>query len=162
MSSAPLNREQKRELSQLYRRAYKRAGAGVDGLTIDDWRRSEVARATGKLGLRCCTQSDSCACQAHVWELLGEPGRALYWLQRGQGEGQRQAMAVLERTCRECGLPLSYPAAVCRRQNRGLELAHASERQLWSLIYTVRNRAYARRKRADSSAKSSSSPSSTP
>ena len=47
-----------------------------------------------------------------------------------------------ERLFTEAGLPESYAAAICRRQYR-CALSEASDKQVWCLVYTVRNRAAA-------------------
>lgn len=139
--SAPLTPKQKRYLARLARRAWQAAEREVGSET--DFRHAEVARACGKLGLRCCTQDDFQRVRAHFLWLLGEDAAAFRAHLRAETEPRRQAEAVLRRECARAGLSLGYPAAICVRQYR-CALADASPRQLWTLIYTVRNRARAR------------------
>lgn len=142
--SAPLSHFQKRYLSQLARRAWQAAEREVaDEATF---RHAEVARASGKAGLRCCSQDDYKRVEAHFLNLLGETGQALNAHLAAETEPVRQAEAVLRRECQRFGLALSYPAAICARQFR-CPLAEATEKQLWNLVYTIRNRGNARQKK---------------
>lgn len=154
---SPLSHNQKRYLSQLSNRAFDRAAADADGQSFYDdfpstrareqFRHDEVAKACGKIGLRCCSQQDYKRVEAHFLNLLGEPGRAFNAHVRAETEAVRQAEAVLRRECQRFGFDLSYPAAICARQFR-VTLADASEKQLWNLVYTVRNRGNARQRKA--------------
>ena len=90
--SAPLTHDQKRYLSQLASRAYKRqtaiargrgeslAGGKYDGLAQtaaeQQYRHDQVALATGKLGLRCCSQDDYKEVEGHFLDLLGNHAAA--------------------------------------------------------------------------------------
>lgn len=143
--SAPLSHNQKRYLSQLARRAYQAAEREVG--TEAEFRQAEVARACGKRGLRCCSQDDYKRVEAHFFWLLGEDVKALNAHLRAETEPVRQAEAVLKRECARFGFDLGYPAAICQRQFH-VPLSEATDRQLWNLVYTVRNRGNARRKAA--------------
>jgi hypothetical protein len=47
---------------------------------------------------------------------------------------------ILKANCEERGLKFpDYPGAICRAQNK-CGLGGATEKQLWRLVYTVRNR----------------------
>jgi hypothetical protein len=153
--SAPLTNDQKRRLSQLARRAFNRAAALARGrgeappADADAWRREHVLAATGKLGLRCCGQSDYKLIEAHLLEVLGEHGRAFNAHVAALTNSHRQAEAVLMREIELCAdvIPgaLAYVTAICARQFKCSPL-DASEKQLWNLIFTLRTRAAARRK----------------
>lgn len=143
---APLKKHQKWEIVKLARAAFDKIDpADIDGQTFDEWRHSEVARACGKNGLRCCDQDDYAPVKAHFLDMVGASGAAFNWHVRAQSQGDRVARAVLERECGKAGVSLGYAIAICKRQFR-CELNDASEKQLWSLVYTVRNRASARRR----------------
>lgn len=152
--SAPLTKDQKRYLSQLARRALNivRALARGRGETFDvkeeDWRHEEVIAACGKHGLRCCSQDDYAAVKAHFLDKLGQHGDAFNAQVRAATEKRRQAEAVLVRECEKAGFKLAYADAICRTQNK-CGLFDATEKQLWHLIYTVRNRAAAKRRQAN-------------
>ena len=155
--SAPLSKVQKRYLSQLARRALNQVRALARGrgeeftATDDDWRHEEVIVACGKAGLRCCSQDDYKIVEAHFLERLGAHGAAFNAQVRAATEKRRQAEAVLCRELAAAGLRLGYAAAICERQNK-CTLFDATERQLWHLVYTVRNRAAAKRRSARASA----------
>ncbi len=142
--SAPLSHRQKSYLSQLARKAWEMAEREVG--TPEEFRHDEVARACGKIGLRCCSQGDYKRVEAHFLFLLGEDGQALNAHLRAETEPKRQAEAVLRRNLAECGLPWSYAEAICRQQNKGAGISEVPERRVWNLVFTVRNRGAARRK----------------
>lgn len=143
--AAPLSHKQKSYLSQLARRAWETAEREVGA--PEDFRHTEVARACGKAGLRCCSQDDYKHVEAHLLDLCGEPAKAFNAHVAATTQPVRQAEAVLARACREAGVELGYAAAICQRQFR-CPLAEASERQLWNLVFTVRNRGHARKRAA--------------
>lgn len=156
--SAPLSNLQKSRLAQLAARAFRRQCAIARGRgeepdsswrAHDVWRHQQVAAACGKMGLRCCGQDDFNLVEAHFLHLLGEDGRALQSLVAHQAQPRSTAEAVLWRELQKAGdvgITRDYLAAICKRQF-GCSLLDASERQLWNLVYTVRNRASARRKK---------------
>lgn len=143
--AAPLSHKQKSYLSQLARRAWDMAEREVG--TPDEFRHAEVILACGKAGLRCCSQDDYKHVEAHLLDLCGEPARAFNAHVAAVTQPVRQAGAVLARACREAGVELGYAAAICQRQFR-CGLADANERQLWNLVFTVRNRGLARKRAA--------------
>jgi uncharacterized protein YifE (UPF0438 family) len=144
--SAPLTHDQKRILSQLARRAFNRELALARGrgeklaeLSEESFRHQQVARATGKAGLRCCTQDDYGAVKACFLDLLGQSGQAFQAVHHGQGNARRVAEYKLVQACETARLPLSYAAKVCASQFR-CTLEDASEKQLWCLTFTINNR----------------------
>jgi hypothetical protein len=160
--SAPLSNLQKRHLSQMARRALNRAAALARGrgetFAVDEqtYRREEVIRACGKHGLRCCSQDDYKTIEAHFLDLLGDHGQAFNAQVQAATEKRRQAEAVLVRELAKAGLHISYANAICQRQFR-CTIFDATERQLWNLVYTIRNRAAAKRR---TSARTASCPNS--
>lgn len=143
---APLTNGQKAYLAQLasrarnFRAAVARGqGTPIDGRSEEAFRHEEVAAACGKLGLRCASQDDYAAIKGHFLELLGQHQRAFEAEVRSATESRRQAEAVLVRECEAFGLHLAYAEAICQRQFR-CGLWDASEKQIWCLVYTVRNR----------------------
>jgi len=148
--SSPLTNFQKQHLARLAGRAYNLQAAIARGAgkvfepDAERWRHDQVAAACGKLGLRCCSQLDYKRVEAHFLELLGEHGRAFQAQVQAETEPRRQAEAVLVRECERAGLPLQYAEKICQRQFR-CSLFDAGEKQIWSLVYTVRNRARKKR-----------------
>ena len=145
---SPLTNPQKAALSILARRAWAQEMADLDGASsesADDWRHRHVAQVTGCDGLLCCTQAHYCALIAHFEGILGNADAAMEAQLRSATEPRRQAEAVLLRECGKSGLSLNYAAAICRNQYR-CSLEEANTRQIWSLVYTIRNRGQHRRK----------------
>jgi len=141
--SAPLNHNQKRYLSQLARKAWELADREVG--TAEEFRHAEVARASGKAGLRCCSQDDYKRVEAHFLDLCGETQKAFNAHVRAETEPRRQAEAVLRRELARFALTWNYAEAICRNQNRGAVISEVSERRIWNLVYTIRNRGHARK-----------------
>lgn len=139
---AALSTKQKAYLAQLAAEAW-RAGGRVG--SAEEYRHEAVVAACRKNGLRCCGQEDYKAVEAVLLDRLGRHGAAFEAQLRQATHGLRTAQAVLIRECEKAEVRLSYAASICRNQFR-CDLDDASERQVWSLVYTVRNRAAGRRK----------------
>jgi hypothetical protein len=146
--AAPLNNDQKRILAKLATRAFQREcalarGRGerpqTDTPAATAFRRREVVRATGKAGLRCCSQDDYGAVKGHFLNLLGEAGQAFEAIHHGEGNARRIAEFKLLKACETAHLPLSYVAKICANQFK-CALEEATEKQLWCLMFTVQNR----------------------
>jgi len=144
--SAPLTNIQKRILSQLARRAFNRELAMARGrgekladLNEVAFRHQHVAQACGKLGLRCCSQDDYGAVKAHFLDLLGEHTAAFTAVHHGEGNARRVAEYKLIEACKITGLGLPYAARICANQFK-CELDDATEKQLWCLTFTIKNR----------------------
>jgi hypothetical protein len=161
--SSPLTTDQKRILSQLARRALAsvRHAAEKRGetftVTEDDWRREQVELACGKHGLRCCSQDDYSTVKAHLLARLGRAAEAFEAHVRAATEKRRQAEAVLIRECEKADLRLSYADRICRDKFHCTVL-DATEKQLWQMVFTIRNRARARRRTAQAKAASAVRP----
>lgn len=148
--SAPLTKSQKRYLAQLARQALNQvralARARGEAFEVDEetWRHEEVIRAVGKHGLRCCSQDDYADLKGHFLDRLGAYGAAFDARLRAATQKRRQAEAVLVRELQKAGLHLNYANSICQRQYR-CTLFDATERQIWNLVYTIRNRAAQKR-----------------
>lgn len=160
-----LTRNQKRLVAQAAAAAWRvcpQRGEYLDAnpelsatAVADAWRRVQQGEVLGlpRQSLREATQADFPALMAHFLGLReqwsqGTPGaQSLRWAARAATDGSRRALHVLRRELKAAGLHEEYAQSICRRQHR-LSLAEASERQVWGIVYTVRNRAAARRRRA--------------
>lgn len=165
-----LSNEQKKQLCMLAAEAWRTYpereallaanSALPEHAVATGWRRAEqaVALEDGRDSLTEATQADFAAIMAHWWARLAEwdslPARAAerrrqasYWQARALGDGARRARWILDRELAEAGLPRSYAEAICKSQNR-CAVAEASERQVWRLIFTIRNRGRAKRPQA--------------
>lgn len=158
--AAPLSNTQKRYLSQLSDRAYNRLAAlargrgeefppspggegwGEGGPVSESklraaFRHDEVAKACGKLGLRCCSQDDYNAVKAHFLTLLGEDGRAFKEHVRAQSNGRRIVEHKIVQALAALGQRMPYAESICRRMYHGTGLADATDKQLWKLFYAL-------------------------
>lgn len=150
--SAPLSNKQKAWLSQLSVRAFNRLGALARGrqeyfyddlpesVAQEKFRHAEVAKACGKLGLRCCSQDDYKLVEAHFQELLGHHGQAFNAQVKAATETRRVVEHKIVEACREFGFALSYANKICTAQNHGATLEEVDEKKLWHIFYTIRNR----------------------
>lgn len=154
--AAPLTNGQKRYLSQLSDRAFNRAAAIArgEGQSPDistraraQYRHDQVVAACGKIGLRCCSQDDYKLVEAHFLALVGEHGRAFNSFVRATTESRRVAEHKIIEACNEFGFKLSYADSICRQQNNGLGLDDVTEKKLWQIFYTVRNRGLSRKRK---------------
>lgn len=156
--SAKLTNDQKRYLSQLSDRAFRFLGAKARGrgevwpeditANLATFRHDEVAKACGKLGLRCCSQDDYGAVKAHFLSLLGEDGRALKAHVEGANNPDRIAEWKLSQeidAAAAVGITRRYAEEICKRQF-GCTILEATTKQKWNLMFTIRNRAAAKRK----------------
>ncbi len=160
-----LTNHQKREIAQLAHAAWavspSREGmiecnpelslTGVEAA----WRHFEQGKVLGHLrqSLREATQRDYPALRAHFLRLRAQglalqgdsagataAGRAAdNWTVRAASDGTRRARHLLRRALEEGGLREEYASAICRAQNK-CSLDEAGEKQLWRLIFTIRNR----------------------
>lgn len=157
--SAPLTKGQKRYLSQLADRAFNRAAALARGageavptdnephsVAAAKYRHEQVAKACGKLGLRCADQHDYKLIEGHFLELLGQHGAAFNAQLKAHTETRRQVEHKITAACAEFGFSLSYAHKICCAQNKGRGLEEVEEKQLWQIFFTIRNRGLARRK----------------
>jgi len=105
------------------------------------WRHAETAKVTGGIAsLRdCVSEVHYLPLVAHFNDLAGKGGAALRALLRHQEERRITPFFKLQQALAERGLDEAYAAAICRRQYK-CELGDASEKQLWSLVFTIRNR----------------------
>lgn len=136
-----LTSAQRQGLAQLARRAWakarERGGAAED---FDTWRHDQVQQVTGQPGLRALTQQHFRRVRGHFLYLVGNDVAALRDIVASETEGSRQTLFILARECQNAGLPLAYPTAIARNKFHNSNLDELTEKQLWMLIYTVRNR----------------------
>jgi hypothetical protein len=164
-SSAPLSKEQKKNVVMAAAEAWAKDDgrphydpdafeardplALSPGEALELWRHEEQQKACGRKHLTACTQRDYALLMAHFARLCERVNTANAWAERAATNGHRQAMAKLQRTFEEVrsaiDRPVDYALAIARRQFKVTALEDCTERQLWSLVYTLRNRASARR-----------------
>lgn len=136
---APLSRGQKTALVLLAHEAWERVRV-TDPDTPDEesWRHAAAVTACGHRISEAQVQHFSML-KRHFLDLAGKAGRAFQSAMRESTEAERIAAAVLASECAARGLPLDYPAAIARRQFKR-PLKDLTARQIWCLVFTVRNR----------------------
>lgn len=157
-----LTNSQKRYLSQLAERAFNMEAAKcrAHGLELFDatklsrsaalatFRHHHVAEASGKHGLRCCSQMDYKAVEAHFLKLLGETEKAQRAELRAATEPQRQAENKIIGLCHTLGKKLPYADGICRQMFHGLPLSDASVKQLWKVFFALKYEVDRQKKKA--------------
>ena len=103
----------------------------------DEWRKAEVAKACGKLGLRCCGQADYNKVRAHFHRKLGHTGAANHAMQRSASDGRRTVEYKIGVVLRQLNAGISYANGACRKINHGISLEEASEKQLWKVFFAL-------------------------
>lgn len=150
-----LTNKQKGALAKLARRAFalvcaQARGRGEEPETntkaFDRWRHEQVLEATGKNGLRCCDQDDFLKVRGHFHTLLGEDGKAFNDYMREGTDERRRAEVLLLQNLEKFGFKNDYAEAICMRMFK-CHVLEASKDQLMNLVYTVRKRGYARRRK---------------
>lgn len=131
----PLSNTQKAKLSIAFRQAWALEGGYGDA---DAYRHAAVLAATGKLGLTACTQDDYRKLCAKAAELIGEDGEAVEHHLADQSTPERIALHKLREALREKGKPEAYAAAIARSRFK-CSLEECSAKQLWWLVYSIRN-----------------------
>lgn len=132
-----LSHNQKAALCILARQTFDAIATAT--LDFNHWRREEQFNAVGKLSLCDCIQADYLRLKAHFENLAGKSGRAFDTLIRAETDEARIAMHKLREACADAGVQLEYAEKICRVQYK-CALDEANEKQLWRLVYTVRNR----------------------
>jgi len=144
--AAPLTNRQKAYLAMLAKEAFDKCGArsacGAGPLAVslaeEKFRHSEVARACGREGLRCCSQDHYGLVKSHFLGLLGREGGAVQAYVRQASNGLRViAWKIVER-CREYNIPLAKADGICRQMTHGRGLQEVEEtRTLWNVYFKL-------------------------
>jgi hypothetical protein len=144
--SAPLTNRQKGYLAQLAQRAADKLGAvhpdSDEGRAreLERFRHVEVAKACGKMGLRCCSQDDYGAVKGHFLHLLGEDDKALSAMVNGDAEANQRRTAEMKivAKCQEMGKRIAYADGICRRMTRGKGLQEVTAKTLWKVFFALK------------------------
>jgi hypothetical protein len=140
--SGRLSNEQKARICMLAKRAYDRE-ALTQHLALgtwhsEDWRRAQQLQVTGHASLTTCTQAHYLALVSHFAQLAGEDGVAYQAEIKDATAARRIALHKLQEECTARNLTLAWPSAICRSKFK-LQLEDAQPRQLWQLVFHVRN-----------------------
>jgi hypothetical protein len=113
------------------------------------WRRHWQIKVTGKTSMSDMGQDDFQPMLGCWQELAGEINKSLKTtFVAAPADKQKRAQFILAEELRKAVLNTSYADAIARRQYRVENAAACNEKQTWYLIYTIRNRAKARRDKA--------------
>jgi len=156
---AELTALQRRRLAVAARRAYDtQAGLGLvaEGETFDAWRHARVRETTGRGGLRELAQRDYGRMMARFIELAGGSARRGDWRAAAKPAARDDADRARGALRAECAAQAgafggaaqaeAYAAALLERIHRRT-WQDATARQLWQVLFTVRNRARAKNRR---------------
>jgi len=108
-------------------------------VAFEEWRRTEQSAAIGKPSLRGCTQDDYKPLMAHFLALAGEMGAALDAHIMSHLEPKRLVMFKLTEACQKSGVTMGYAGAIVRNRWK-CTIDDLSVKQLWQLVFTVKNR----------------------
>lgn len=145
-----LTNDQKRKICMIARAAYDHWEGRTEfeatnfdiskTARFEAWRRYEQGKAVGRQSLSdCVSELHYLPLLAHFAAIAGEGAVALRALLRHAEEGRIQVYFKLREALAERGLEEGYASAICSRQFK-CALGDASEKQLWNLFFTVRNR----------------------
>jgi hypothetical protein len=138
-ASKPLSREQKTALVLIARQAYDARKAKGDELPgFDAWRGEQAIAACGSR-ISEAGNADFSAIKARFLSYLPD-ARAFVAAVRSETEERRQALYKLRQDCQTRGLDFpAYPASIARQQYKR-DLEQCTPKQIWRLVFTVRNR----------------------
>jgi len=139
-SSALLSKPQKAAICQLAHQAAAHQNlcfASTAG--FEEWRREEQVAAVGKPSLRGCTQDDYKPLMAHFLALAGRTGEAYDAQRMSQAEPKQVALHKLNGACAVAGVSMGYAAAIARNRFK-CAIEDLSVKQIWQLVFTVKNR----------------------
>jgi len=126
------------------------AAHGITGWReVAAWRREQQRERFGLASLTAATQDQYADIKGHFQALAGNAAEAYETIRRGLDK-RRVARWNLDKALREANLALPYAVAICRTQYR-TALEDASAKQLWALVFTIRNRAAAKRRKSGNS-----------
>lgn len=148
-----LSNEQKASICMLAQQAAERCGV-TGWREVEAWRRDEQRKQWGLESLTAATQDQYPDIKAHFQALAGDLAGAYKTTRRGQDNPRRVARWHLNKALAAAKLSKAYAQAICKTQYR-CTLDEATRDQLWRLVYTVKNRGNARKRKA---AKSSGDP----
>ena len=152
-SGTPLSKKQKAAICQAaHKAAAKQKLEFGSSKEFEEWRRSEQADAVGKTSLTGCSQDDYKPLMAHFLALSGETGAAFDAQMMSQLEPKRVAFFKLGEACDQAGVAMAYAGAIARNRFK-CGLNDCSPKQLWQLVFTVRNRKKGSRKAATAQGK---------
>ena len=162
-ASAPLSKEQKRNLCILAERAWNAHGCPLweprqdpairlcRTSAMELWRHMEQERLTGRKHLTQCGQADYFLLKAHFARLAGADREADAAEARIPGDDARRAMAVLRAELAaarsQIADPRRYVETIARCKYKEA-IEDLTAKQVWTVIFDLRRAVWARKKTA--------------
>lgn len=153
--SSPLTAEQRQRLAIAARRAYDaQAAVGIiEGETFDEWRHACVRDATGRAGLTDLRQRHYGPMMARLIALAGGSPRRRDWRAAGKPAARDDADRARRALKDECAAWAdvfggaaqadAYATSLLAKIHK-TDWMGATARQLWQVLFTIRNRARAK------------------
>lgn len=138
----PLSNEQKAKICMAANEAA--AALGITGWReVNEWRLKEQQERFGLDSLTKATQAQYADIKGHFEAIAGNLAKAFKTIRRGQDNDRRVARWHLNKALATAKLSPAYAQAICKNQFH-CTLDDASKKQLWNLVYTVKNRGKAK------------------
>lgn len=158
-AGAPLSKRQKAALAQMARKAYDvQAGLGLAEGSFDDWRRAAVWEHLRLSGFRQMTQRGYGTMAKRFTELAGGKQQPRAARRGPDVDDSRRAWYALKAECAALAEAFggadsaeAYAEAILGRVHKTTPEG-ATARQVWQTLYTLRNRANAKRRKGDTAA----------
>lgn len=137
--------EEKNDIAFILHKQGKRVS---ETAVYNEWRRAELARAlfvgsgmheppSSFSDLR---QKDYAVAMEHFSAIAGDAEAAIHYRHQSIMHGRSVVLALIEASCKSRKLAFpQYPDSICRDQY-GVATVSASEKQLWTILFTIRNR----------------------
>lgn len=139
-SAQPLTKRQKWRLSDLAESVYlflQRAGQ-IQGEDLKAWRGRIAMEACGKR-ISQASHGDYKLIQAALLHARGREEDARRVQIQAKATPAAIALHQLRELCRETHTPLAYAETLAKRFYKGTPLQDLTARQLWTVVYTIRN-----------------------
>ncbi len=145
--AASVPESEKNEIAFIIKQQGGRASASA---VFDFWRRREISvffadvfarrKVEPPQSFSALTQNDYAHAMEHFAAIAGDDSAAIEYRRRAAEQGCARVLALIEASCRSRNLAFpDYPDRICIDQYRCLT-GFATEKQLWTILFTVRNR----------------------
>lgn len=144
--SRPLDNETKWRLVRVAQAAWDvlmTAGKIPAGVRFEAWRKAEARKATGGVSISEASVKHEGLIQGHFLRLKGDVEAAQAAEERTAVKGLEIARNALKRTLRENRQDWQAARTIAGRFYKGTELRDLTAKQVWSVVYTLRNNASA-------------------
>ncbi len=113
---------------------------------FDQWRREQQLKACGFASLTHCDQRHKTDLESHFLNLKGESAKAFKRQMKREVGDKSVALGVLKGNLKKFGLHEGYAATICRSMHK-CELANATVKQLWDVVFQIRKNQQRKRRK---------------